>query len=90
MQYRQLIILILAIWAGQIAVPYAFENIIPKKIDYRTYYLRADEDGLFKGKELEEAVGEKGWVLTNVVPDPSDSNQMICFFKRQTIVKWGR
>ncbi len=90
MKYRQLLLLILAIWAGQIAVPYAFLNVLPRKIDYRTYYLRADEDGLFKGRELEIELGEKGWILTDVVPDPADSSRLVCFFHRQTILKRNR
>ena len=90
MKYRQLILLILAIWVGQIAVPYAFENVLPRKIDYRTYYLRKGTDGLFKAKELETELGDKGWILTDVVADPDDKNQIVCFFHRQTILKWNR
>lgn len=85
-------LLILAIWAGQIAVPYLFENVLPRKIDYRTYYLRVDsgDNNTFKAKELEDKLGDKGWILTDVVPDPYDKGRLICFFHRQTILKWDR
>lgn len=90
MKYRQLLLLILAIWIGQIAVPYLFENVFPRKLDYRTYYLRKDVDGLFKGETLQSKLGEQGWILTEIVPDPDDKDQLVCFFHRQTILKWNR
>jgi hypothetical protein len=52
--------------------------------------LRKDTDGLFKAKELETELGDKGWILTDVVADPDDKNQIVCFFHRQTILKWNR
>lgn len=90
MKYRQLLLLIFAIWIGQIAVPYLFENVLPRKLDYRTYYLEKNQDGLFLGETLQNKLGEHGWILTDVVPDPDNKNQMICFFHRQTILKWNR
>ncbi len=90
MKYRQLLLLILAIWAGQIAVPYIFENVLPRKIDYRTYYLEKSPDGRFKMGQLENELGDKGWILDEVVVDPDGSNQLICIFHRQTILKWDR
>lgn len=90
MKYRQLLLLILAIWAGQIAVPYAFENVLPRKIDYRTYPLDRDKDGEFRGKELENKLGDKGWIMIQAVPDPKNKDKLVCFFYRQTILKWNR
>jgi hypothetical protein len=90
MKYRQLLLLILAVWAGQIAVPYAYQNILPRKIDYRTYPLLREADGEFRAKELENKLGDKGWVLTQAIPDPKNNDKLICFFHRQTILKWNR
>lgn len=90
MKYRQLLILIMGIWAGQIAIPYMFTNVIPKKIDYRTYYVEKAPGEPFKLANFENELGERGWELVEAIPDPDNRNQLICICKRQTILKWDR
>ena len=85
MKWRQLILLILTIWTAEFVVHYALENIVPRKIEYRTVYLPTQRDDLFHGRDLTE-FGEQGWELINVIPNGND--EVVCFFKRQTVIKW--
>ena len=87
MTYKQLFLLIITIWSAEICTRFVFDNVVPKKLEYRTAYMVTDEeDGLFRGRDLGE-IGDDGWELINVVPGRS-RDEVICFFKRQTIIKW--
>ena len=85
MSYKQLFLLILTIWCAEVTTRFMFDSVVPKKMEYRTYYMEAHEDGQFYGKDLEE-FGDAGWELVNVIPGPTRGNA-ICFFKKQTILK---
>ena len=85
MSYKQLFLLILTIWCAEVTTRFVFDNIVPKKMEYRTYYLETQDDGQFYGRDLEE-FGAAGWELVNVVPG-SSRGEAICFFKKQTILK---
>ncbi len=86
MSYRQLFLLILTIWSAEIFTRLLFDALIPKQMEYRTFYLEKDEEGTFKGSYIRD-LGDKGWQLVTAVPSPDDKDQMILFFQRQTIIR---
>ena len=89
MTYKQLFLLIITIWSAHICTRFVFDNVIPKKLEYRTVYMLTEEDQngeyRFHGKDLDD-FGSKGWEMVNVVPGRS-KDEVICFFKRQTVIK---
>lgn len=89
MSYKQLFLLILTIWSAELFTRLLFDMMIPPQMEYRTTYLDRDsERGVFLGSALSD-VGNRGWKIADVVPNPSDSDQMIVFMQRQTILKIG-
>ena len=54
-------------------------------MDYLSVYMPADEEG-FHGTDLNQ-VGDEGWELVSVLPG-RDKNEVLCFFKRQIVIKW--
>ena len=88
MSHRQLFLLILTIWSAEICTRLLFDALIPPQMEYRTFYMEKDEDGVFKGSYIKD-IGDKGWQLVTAVPDPDDRNRMILFFQRQTILRLG-
>ncbi len=89
MSYRQLFLLILTIWSAEIGTRMLFDMMIPPQMEYSTWYLDKDKDGLYKGKYVED-LGSRGWQLVSVVPSPDNRDQMIMFFQRQSIFRFGR
>ncbi len=85
MSYRQLFLLILTIWSAEIFTRLLFDSLVPKQMEYRTFYLEKDEEGMFKGSYL-KSLGNRGWQLVSVVPAPGNQDQLILFFQRQTII----
>lgn len=88
MSYRQLFLLILTIWSAEILTRLLFDGLIPKQMEYRTFYLEKDEEGMFKGSYL-SSLGNKGWELVSAVPSPDNKDQMVLFFQRQSILRRG-
>ena len=88
MSYRQLFLLILTIWSAEICTRVLFDAVIHPTMEYRTFYLDKSPEGDFKGAGLEK-IGNQGWQLVNAVPNPDNSNQMILFFQRQSVLKPG-
>jgi hypothetical protein len=89
MTYRQLFLLILTIWSAELFTRLLFDALIPPQMEYRTFYLDQDEEGDFKGSQMKE-LGNRGWQMVSAVPNPDDSDQMIVFFQRQTILRMGQ
>lgn len=86
MTYRQLFLLILTIWSAELCTRLLFDALIPPQMEYRTFYLDKDDEGEFKGALMKE-LGNRGWQMVDVVPNPDDLDQMIVFFQRQTILR---
>ena len=85
MSYKQLFLLILTIWSAELFTRLLFDALIPAQMEYMTYYLETDKDGVFRGKYMSE-IGRKGWQLVSAVPNPEDKTEMILFFQRQTLL----
>jgi hypothetical protein len=88
MTYRQLFLLILTIWSAEIVTRLLFDALIPPQMEYRTFYLEKDDEGLFKAAYIRD-LGYKGWRLVSAVPNPDNKEQMVLFFQRQTILNIG-
>ncbi|MEZ6123720.1 MAG: hypothetical protein R3C49_11150 [Planctomycetaceae bacterium] len=87
MSYKQLFLLILTIWSAEIFTRFLFDMMIPPQMEYRTVYMEKDpKKGLFLGSSLGD-FGQRGWKIEAVVPDPDNSQQMIVFMQRQTILR---
>jgi len=63
--------------------------MLPPQMEYRTVYLEKDpKRNLFLGSALGD-LGDRGWKISDVTPDPDNGQQMIVFMQRQTILKLG-
>ncbi len=90
MSYRQLFLLILTIWSAEIATRVIFDMMIPPQMEYRTVYLEKDpKRQVFLGSSLSD-LGRRGWKIADSIPDPDNSDQLIVFMQRQTILKIGQ
>ena len=64
--------------------------MIPPQMEYRTVYMEKDaKKNLFVGSSLGE-FGRRGWKIVSVNGDPDNSQQMIVFMQRQTIIRLDR
>ena len=54
-------------------------------MEYMTYYLETDKDGVFRGKHMEE-LGDRGWQLVSAVPNPDQKEEMILFLQRRVLL----
>jgi len=89
MTYKQLFLLILMIWSAELCTRLLFDMLLPPQMEYRTVYMEKDaKKGLFLGSSLGD-LGDRGWKIVSVNPDPGNSQQMIVFMQRQTILKLG-
>ncbi len=87
MSYKQLFLLILTIWSAELCTRFLFDMVIPPQMEYRTVYMEKDEKkGLFLGSTLQD-FGRRGWQLESVIPDPNNSQQLIVFMQRQTVLR---
>ena len=90
MSYKQLFLLILTIWSAELFTRLLFDAMIPPQMEYRTVYLEKDaKKDLFLGSSLGD-FGRRGWKIVGVNPDPDDSQQMIVFMQRQTILRMNQ
>ncbi len=89
MSYKQLFLLILTIWSAELFTHLLFDALIPPQMEYMTYYLETDKDGMFRGGNIIEEVGDRGWSLASAVPNPANKDEMILFFQRQTLLSTG-
>ena len=87
MSYKQLFLLILTIWSAELFTRLLFDMMIPPQMEYRTVYMEKDpKRNLFLGSALKD-IGSRGWRIIDVTPDPGNSDQMIVFMQRQTILR---
>ena len=85
MSYKQLFLLILTIWSAELFTRLLFDALIPPQMEYMTYYLETDKDGVFRGKYMAE-LGSRGWQLVSAVPNPGDKQEMIVFLQRRVLL----
>lgn len=85
MSYKQLFLLILTIWSAELFTRLLFDALIPAQMEYMTYYLETDKDGVFRGKHMAE-LGGRGWQLVSAVPNPEQKEEMILFFQRRVLL----
>lgn len=89
MSYKQLFLLILTIWSAELFTRFLFDTLIPPQMEYRTVYMEKDpKKNLFLGSSLQD-FGRRGWKVESVIPDPDDSQQLIVFMQRQTILRFS-
>jgi hypothetical protein len=87
MSYKQLFLLILTIWSAELFTRLLFDAMIPPQMEYRTVYMEKDaKKGLFLGSSLGD-FGRRGWKIVSVIPDHDNSQQIIVFMQRQTILR---
>jgi hypothetical protein len=89
MSYKQLFLLILTIWSAELFTRFLFDALIPAQMEYMTYYLETDKEGMFRGGNIMEEVGDRGWRLVSAVPNPEQKDEMILFFQRPTLFRGG-
>ena len=89
MSYKQLFLLILTIWSAELFTRLLFDALIPPQMEYMTYYLETDKDGMFRGGNIIEEVGDRGWRMVSAVANPQNKDEMILFFQRQTLLPSG-
>lgn len=89
MSYKQLFLLILTIWSAELFTRLLFDALIPPQMEYMTYYLETDKDGMFRGGNIIEEVGDRGWRMVSAVANPQNKDEMILFFQRQTLLSSG-
>jgi hypothetical protein len=85
MSYKQLFLLILTIWSAELFTRLLFDALIPPQMEYMTYYLETDKDGVFRGKYMAD-LGARGWQLVSTVPNPENREEMILFFQRRVLL----
>lgn len=83
MSYRQLFLLILTIWTAELFGRLLFDVLLPPQMDYMTYYLPRDSNGVFRGRDLPEELGDRGWQLVSVLPSAENDEEVILFLQRQ-------
>lgn len=87
MSYKQLFLLILTIWSAELFTRFLFDTMIPPQMEYRTVYLEKDpKKQLFLGSSLAD-FGRRGWKIESVISDPDNSQQLIVFMQRQTVLR---
>jgi hypothetical protein len=87
MSYKQLFLLILTIWSAELFTRLLFDAMIPPQMEYRTVYMEKDaKKGLFLGSSLGD-FGRRGWKIVSVIPDHDNSQQIIVFMQRQTVLR---
>ena len=90
MSYKQLFLLILTIWSAELFTRFLFDTLIPPQMEYRTVYMEKDpKKDLFLGSSLSD-FGRRGWKVESVVPDPDNSQQLIVFMQRQTVLRMNQ
>jgi hypothetical protein len=90
MSYKQLFLLILTIWSAELFTRLLFDTLMHPQMEYMTYYLRADEEGTFKGgQDYMIRIGNRGWQLVSASPNAQDKDEMILFFQRRTLFSSG-
>ena len=85
MSYRQLFLLILTIWTAELFGRLLFDVLLPPQMEYMTYYLPTDKEGTFRGANLPEQLGDRGWQLVSVVPNSENKDEMILFLQRKRL-----
>jgi hypothetical protein len=85
MSYKQLFLLILTIWSAELCTRLLFDALIPPRMEYMTYYLETDKDGVFRGRHMAE-LGSRGWQLVSAVPNPGNRDEMILFLQRRVLL----
>lgn len=73
------IVLILIFTVVEAGTHWVMHNVIPRKWEYRTVYIKVGEGGYFYGEDL-KTLGKDGWEMITVVP--KDNQQHICYLKR--------
>ena len=87
MSHKQLFLLILTIWSAELFTRFLFDMVIPPQMEYRTVYMEKDsQKGMFLGSSLQD-FGKRGWQLESVIADPDNSQQLIVFMQRQTVLR---
>lgn len=90
MSYKQLFLLILTIWSAELSTRFLFDMVIPAQMEYRTVYMEKDaQKNLYLGSTLQE-FGRRGWQVQSVIPDPDNSQKLIVFMQRQTVLRMGQ
>ncbi|MEZ6129221.1 MAG: hypothetical protein R3C59_11105 [Planctomycetaceae bacterium] len=90
MSYKQLFLLILTIWSAELFTRFLFDTLIPPQMEYRTVYMEKDaKKGLFLGSSLSD-FGRRGWKVESVIVDPDNSQQLIIFMQRQTVLRMNQ
>ncbi|MEP3479470.1 MAG: hypothetical protein ABJZ55_09500 [Fuerstiella sp.] len=89
MSYKQLFLLILTIWSAELFTAFLFDSMITSETEFRTVYLAkspvkdSDED-LFLGSSMAD-LGQKGWQMKAVVPNPDNAAEVVVFFERKRV-----
>lgn len=85
MSYKQLFLLILTIWSAELFTAFLFDSMITSETEFRTVYLAKDPTkDLFLGSSLAD-LGQKGWQMKSVVPNPDNGDEVIVFFERKRV-----
>ena len=93
MSYKQLFLLILTIWSAELFTAFLFDSMITSETEFRTVYLTKSPtkngEDLFLGSSLAD-LGQKGWQMKAVIPNPDNTAEVVVFFERKRVRRFGQ